>query len=285
MEDIFVKFLFPPYIDVTLEEHPNDHIELPVLESSTRKELYDLILSLCEDKNSYNMLLELTQGLVDDGTFEPPYHHTFYQHNQEESMSVKSYSIDRTNEIRSSTGYVGLTNPRAICYMNSLLTQLFMNLNFRRFVLDVKVADARGSQRLLSDTQRLFAIMQNTFRKAADPRDFAACVKGLNNEPIDINIQMDADEFYNLLFDQWEGQMLSQETKQLFRSFYGGHTVNQIKSKECEHVSERVEGFFVIQCDVQGKATLQESLQSFVEGDVMEGGSPCSIYHRSSFRL
>lgn len=255
MEDIFVKFLFPPYIDVTLEEHPNDHIELPVLESSTRKELYDLILGLCEDKNSYNMLLELTQGLVDD----------------EESMSVKSYSIDRTNEIRSSTGYVGLTNPRAICYMNSLLTQLFMNLNFRRFVLDVKVADAGGSQRLLSDTQRLFAIMQNTFRKAADPRDFAACVKGLNNEPIDINIQMDADEFYNLLFDQWEGQMLSQETKQLFRSFYGGHTVNQIKSKECEHVSERVEGFFVIQCDVQGKATLQESLQSFVEGDVMEG--------------
>jgi len=89
---------------------------------------------------------------------------------------------------------------------------------------------------------------------------------------------MDADEFYNLLFDQWEGQMLSQETKQLFRSFYGGHTVNQIKSKECEHVSERVEGFFVIQCDVQGKATLQESLQSFVEGDVMEGGSSCSIY-------
>jgi len=51
-----------PYIDVTLEEHPNDHIELPVLESSTRKELYDLILGLCEDKNSYNMLLELTQG-------------------------------------------------------------------------------------------------------------------------------------------------------------------------------------------------------------------------------
>jgi len=53
------------------------------------------------------MLLELTQGLVDDGTFAPPVSPYFYQHNQEESMSVKSYSIDRTNEIRSSTGYEG----------------------------------------------------------------------------------------------------------------------------------------------------------------------------------
>lgn len=255
MEEVFRKFLFPLYTEITPEDSSEDSIELPVLESATRKELYDLILALAEDRSSYDMLLDLTFGLVDD----------------EESMSAKSYSIDRSNEIRSSTGYVGLANPRAICYMNSLLTQLFMNLNFRKFVLEVKVADAGGSQRLLSDTQKLFAIMQNTFRKAADPREFAACVKGLNSEPIDINVQMDADEFYNLLFDQWEGQMLSSETKQLFRSFYGGQTVNQIKSKECEHVSEREEGFFVIQCDVQGKATLQESLQSFVEGDVMEG--------------
>jgi len=50
-----------------------------------------------------------------------------------------------------------------------------MNLNFRRFVLDVKVADAGGSQRLLSDTQRLFAIMATPFRKAADPRICCMC--------------------------------------------------------------------------------------------------------------
>ncbi|KAF2191532.1 hypothetical protein K469DRAFT_656523 [Zopfia rhizophila CBS 207.26] len=250
MENVFRKFLFVPAVEVE-----DGAPELPVLESKTRKELYDLMLALAEDRSSYDVLLGLAEGLISD----------------EESMSLKTYSIDRANEIRSPTGYVGLVNPRAICYMNSLLTQLFMNVNFRKFMLQLNVADAGASQRLLSETQKLFAIMQNTFRKAADPRDFAACVKGLNSEPIDINIQMDADEFYNLLFDQWEGQMLSPETKQRFRSFYGGQTVNQIKSKECEHVSERVESFFVVQCDVQGKANLQESLQAFVEGDVMEG--------------
>ncbi|KAF2477566.1 uncharacterized protein BDR25DRAFT_2094 [Lindgomyces ingoldianus] len=254
MESIFRKFLFVPKV-IEIEEGASEQIGLPVLESKTRKELYDLMLALAEDRNSYGMLLQLAQSLAND----------------EETMSLRAYSIERSNEIRSATGYVGLVNPRAICYMNSLLTQLFMNVNFRKFMLGLNVADAGASQRLLSETQKLFSIMQNTFRKAADPREFASCVKGLDSAPIDINIQMDADEFYNLLFDQWEGQMLSPETKQRFRSFYGGQTVNQIKSKECEHVSERVESFFVVQCDVQGKANLQESLQAFVEGDVMEG--------------
>ncbi|KAF2112644.1 hypothetical protein BDV96DRAFT_524740 [Lophiotrema nucula] len=253
MEQLFRKFLFVPQVVEIDDERPAD-VGLPVLESKTRTELYDLMLALAEDRSSYSTLLKLAESLED----------------VEENLSLKSFAVERSNEIRSCTGYVGLFNPRAICYMNSLLTQLFMNVNFRKFMLSLNVADMT-SQRLLSETQRLFASMQNSYRKAADPRDFAQCVKGLDSLPIDINIQMDADEFYNLLFDQWEGQMLSAEAKQQFRSFYGGQTVNQIKSKECEHVSERVESFFVVQCDVQGKANLQDSLQAFVEGDVMEG--------------
>lgn len=254
IEQLFRKFLFVPKV-FEIDDEESSYVRLPVLESNTRKELYDLMLALAEDRNSYNTLLNLAETLASD----------------DEIASARSYGVDRANEIRSCTGYVGLVNPRAICYMNSLMTQLFMNVNFRKFMLSLDVADAGASQRLLSETQKLFAIMQNTFRKSADPREFAACVKGLDGQSIDINIQMDADEFYNLLFDQWEGQMLSPETKQRFRSFYGGQTVNQIKSKECEHVSERVESFFVVQCDVQGKANLQESLQAFIEGDVMEG--------------
>ncbi|KAJ4343616.1 hypothetical protein N0V95_006624 [Ascochyta clinopodiicola] len=184
---------------------------------------------------------------------------------------MPAVSVDRSVEIRSQTGYVGLHNPRAICYMNSLLSQLFMNMDFRQFMLGVEVKDGDGSQRLLLETQKLFATMQNSYRKAADPRPFAACVRTLDRTPIDIGVQMDADEFYNLLFDQWEAQLMSEHDKRRFRNFYGGQMLQQVKSKECEHISERADSFFALPCDVQGKANLQESLQSFVQGDVMEG--------------
>ena len=252
IQKIWHKFLFVPKI-VEVEDQPN--IPVPVLDGNSRKELYDLVLALAEDQVSLGALLDLAGTLGIDNP----------------NSNLQALCVDRTNEIRAPTGYVGLFNPRAICYMNSLITQLFMNVNFRKFLLSLHVTDPDRQQVLLHQTQKLFAEMQNSYRKSADPRDFAACVKAPEGTPIDISIQMDADEFYNLLFDQWESQMLVPSIKETFRSFYGGQTINQIKSKECEHVSERVESFFVVQCDVQGKQNLNESLQSFVEGDVMEG--------------
>ncbi|KAL6702486.1 hypothetical protein ACN47E_001611 [Coniothyrium glycines] len=250
MEKVFKKFLFPNGTVPGVK-----HNILPVLESSTRHELYELMLAMVDDRRTYETLVQLT-GSIENDDYEP---------------QLSSISVDRSSEIRSSTGYVGLYNPRAICYMNSLLTQLFMNVEFRQFILSLEIQEARGAQKLLSETQRLFANMQNSYRRATDPRDFAACVKSLDQTQIDVGVQMDVDEFYNLLFDQWEAQLVKDEHKERFRSFYGGKTLNQIKSKECDHVSERTEPFFAIQCDVMGKVNLQESLQAFVRGDVMEG--------------
>jgi ubiquitin carboxyl-terminal hydrolase 34 len=244
----------PPCSDTTAGAD-SGKVSLPILESHTRQELYDLMLGLAEDRLTYDTLLQLA------GEIE----------NQETELVLDYTLVDRSLEIRSAAGYSGLFNPRAICYMNSLLTQLFMNINFRKFILSVDVREARGSQRLLFETQRLFTQMQNSYQRSVDPRAFASCLKNIDKTPIDIAIQMDADEFYNLLFDQWEAQLVQRAHKQTFRSFYGGQTLNQIKSKECDHVSERAEPFFAVQCDVKDKANLHDSLQAYVQGDVMEG--------------
>ncbi|KAH6625648.1 hypothetical protein C7974DRAFT_396461 [Boeremia exigua] len=257
ISSIFQKFMFNsvPSVHSVLLEDDLASASLPVLESSTRRELYDLMLALADDKHSYERLLRLSDDVE----------------NRQVANVLPTVSVDRTAEVRSQTGYVGLHNPRAICYMNSLLAQLFMNLDFRQFMLGLEVKDGNGSQRLLLETQKLFATMQNSYRKSADPRPFAECVRTLDKTPIDISVQMDADEFYNLLFDQWEAQLVNEGDKRKFRNFYGGQMLQQVKSKQCEHVSERADSFFALQCDVQGKANLQESLQAFVQGDVMEG--------------
>lgn len=165
-----------------------------------------------------------------------------------------------------------MSNLSNTCYQNSLLSQLYMNVPFRRFMLSLDAADSLTTRTLLRETQKMFTSLQSSSRKFFDTNAFASSIKGQDGMALNPAVQMDVDEFYNLLFDRWEAQMKTAAEKETFRKFYGGHTVNQIKSRDCDHVSERVEDFFVIQCDVKGKATLHDSLQSFVEGDLMEGG-------------
>jgi ubiquitin carboxyl-terminal hydrolase 34 len=152
------------------------------------------------------------------------------------------------------------------------MTQLFMNVEFRDFILKLKLVESDTSQRLLDQTQKVFALMQNSWLKSVDPIDFVESIRTYDNEAIDVTIQMDVDEFYNLLFDRCEAQIVAPEEKKRFRSFYGGQLVQQIKSKECPHISERLEPFSAIQCDIKGKASLEESLQAYVEGEIMQGG-------------
>lgn len=153
-----------------------------------------------------------------------------------------------------------------------------MNIPFREFMLTAHVADGGASQKLLAETQNIFSYMQNSLRRFVDPTNLAASIRTYEETNIDVSIQMDVDEFYNLLFDRWESQILASDAKRQFRSFYGGQLVQQVKSKECPHISERLEPFSAIQCDIKGKSCLQESLQAYVDGEVLEGGQWCLVH-------
>lgn len=260
---LLTKFLFPPITGEVDDEKAVDS-DLPVLDDETRKELYNLCLSLSENTNSYSWLVSKTTDLLlREAQCEPP-----------------GWNVDRSRWLRTSTGYAGLRNLTNTCYMNSLVTQLFMNEDFRGFMLTTGSDDEAPlvSHALLAETQMLFANMQNGTEKYAETGRFAYAIQPYDSEHIDVNIQMDVDEFYNLLFDRWESQLHTPDAKQKFRAFYGGNLVTQIKSMDCDHVSEREEPFLAIQCDVKGKAGLVDSLKAYVEGDVMEGGRSYALH-------
>jgi ubiquitin carboxyl-terminal hydrolase 34 len=226
---------------------------------------------LCQRSDeTYGRILELLDTIIPRG-LEPHLVSSSDQANLERADSSHlGYAFDRSVMIRSPEGYAGLKNLSNTCYLNSLMTQLFMNIEFRDFILNLRIADP-VSQKLLFETQKLFIWMQETWRKAIEPQDFVESIRTYDNEQIDVTVQMDVDEFYNLLFDRWEAQVLDTEKKKLFRSFYGGQLVQQIKSMECPHISEREEPFSAIQCEIKGKATLEESLRAYVAGETMQG--------------
>ncbi|KAM3073711.1 hypothetical protein ACMFMG_004404 [Clarireedia jacksonii] len=268
---LFQKHLFPDLSDEPHRENELVAPRIPLLNTITRHSMCETIFNLIKDDDiRYKDVLQLLYNIVPyDPTYENPYAWDL------------SAGYERSKAIRSSTGYVGLRNLSNTCYLNSLVTQLFMNVSFREFMFQAHVADG-GSQKLLSETQLLFAYMQNSVRRYVDPTNFANTIRTFDDAQIDVTIQMDVDEFYNLLFDRWERQILAPDAKRKFRSFYGGQLVQQVKSKECPHISERMEEFSAIQCDIKGKSSLQESLQAYVDGEVMEGDNKykCSTCDR-----
>ena len=276
MEALFHKHLFPRIS----HSPPNMEAELlvPNLRSEVRTHLLDIIFLLSNDKTDYQKLLTLLRGLI-------PLPNSLPENNQAWSHGLAritdtyswepNYNFERSKTIRAEAGHPGLRNLSNTCYMNSLLTQLFMNVKFREFIVNMHVTDHGGSQKLLYETKKLFAYMQETFLKAVDTQSIADSIV-FDGSLIDVTVQMDVDEFYNLLFDRWESQILDESDKKSFRKFYGGQIVQQIKSRECPHISERLEPFFAVQCDITGKSTLKESLDAYVAGEVMEGDNKYS---------
>ena len=142
---------------------------------------------------------------------------------------------------------------------------------------------------------RLFAYLRYSRRDAHDPFDFIlACENDEKNWfPLDSDVthQNDANEFYSLLVDRFgiafpreyqgklpeesgEGEGSEQEGERvdMMTALMSGSYAQQIIGKTpCTHTSEREEAFLALSLDVSGKTDIQQSLSTFVTGELLSG--------------
>lgn len=122
---------------------------------------------------------------------------------------------------------------------------------------------------------------------------FCLSFKDLDGKPTSFSEQKDAFEFLSLFFDRFEEQTKGGKGQDTIKAHFGGVIANDLICKECPHRYEREETFFAINLPVKGKRHLQTSLESFIEGETLDGDNAyeceeCKMkvkaFKRSSFK-
>jgi len=103
------------------------------------------------------------------------------------------------------------------------------------------------------------------------PKRFCLAFKDLDGNPTSFLEQKDAFEFLSLNIDRIEEQLKGTKHANFIKAHFGGLLCNELICKGCPHYYEREEPFLSLNLIVRNKKNIKESLESFVEGEIMDG--------------
>ena len=162
--------------------------------------------------------------------------------------------------------------------MNSLLQQFYMIPSFRNDILSVQKPNkgVNPEEDMLFQIQHLFSELNESVKQFYNPKLFCHAFKDWEGNSINVLEQMDVDEFFNLFLDKMEQEIKGTPQENSIKYHFGGIFANQIICKDCPHSSMREEPFLAINLQIKNKRSLQQCLESFVQGEMLEGNN---AYH------
>ncbi|KAL3868453.1 hypothetical protein ACJMK2_041259 [Sinanodonta woodiana] len=170
---------------------------------------------------------------------------------------------------RASCGFVGLKNGGATCYMNSVIQQLYMMPNIPESILCIDEEENNDEEHVFYQLQTIFGHLMDSHLQYYEPEKFWRVFQ-LWGQIVNIREQQDAFDFFQALVDQMDEHMKNKGKEELFKKMFQGVFSDQKICKECPHRYEREEAFLALNLTVKN-ATLQDSLDQFVKGELLEG--------------
>lgn len=147
------------------------------------------------------------------------------------------------------TGYVGLKNQGATCYMNSLLQTLFFTNQLRKAVYKMPTEADDSSKSVALALQRVF----NDLQFSDKPVGTKKLTKSFGWETLDSFMQHDVQEFLRVLLDKVESKMKQTCVEGTVPNLFEGQMSSYIKCKNVEYTSTNVERYYDIQLNIKGK--------------------------------
>ena len=176
---------------------------------------------------------------------------------------------------------IGLRNFGSTCYLNSLTQQLFMMPCFHKDLFNNFIISPKSNDELDKLTYSVIYNLQITFQNLKygsmspyPPKRFIkSFLSAFNGEPIQTGIQQDSDEFLSILCDNLEKEAKLYNKENFLENSFKGNISNEILSleKEYPYYSHGEEPFFRITLDIKGHKSLEEALDAYVKGEILDG--------------
>jgi ubiquitin C-terminal hydrolase len=178
--------------------------------------------------------------------------------------------VDHSYDSKRATGFVGLKNQGATCYMNALLQVYYHVRALRRAVYRVPTA-GDDSLSMPLQLQRVFASLQ----RGAAAVSTKALTRSFGWDSHQTFMQHDVQELNRVLLDKLEERMAGTGAAAGVDGTVGALFEGQLESfitcLEVAYESSRAESFYDIQLDVKGCADLVSSFRKFVEVERLVG--------------
>lgn len=175
------------------------------------------------------------------------------------------------------TGFVGLLNQGATCYMNSMLQALYSITAFRRMIYNMPTTGNEDIEKSIPlNLQHLFYNMQTS--------DSAVSTKSLTRsfgwDSIEAGFQQDIQEFCRVLLDNLEIKLNNTGMKNEISQMFRGKLKKIIQAKDCPYTSSTDEYFYDLTLTVDKKKNIYESFESMYEPEEIKDYNTESEYGR-----
>ncbi|KAJ1988497.1 ubiquitin-specific protease ubp15 [Coemansia sp. RSA 1358] len=168
---------------------------------------------------------------------------------------------------RKNTGYVGLKNQGATCYMNSLLQSLYFTNQFRNAVYQIPTENDDTKKSVALALQRVFYNLQ----VSDEAVDTTELTKSFGWDSIESFWQHDVQELNRILQDNLETKMKGTVVDGAIAKLFEGKMKSYIRCVNVDYESSRIENYYDISVNVKNCATLRDSFANYCEVEMLDG--------------